>query len=79
MNKEKLSAILSLINTRVARLLMGKKGISNKDAAILLYRSEVYAMLENEESKLWHLSAETIFSLLEEELTSGTVSYPEEV
>jgi hypothetical protein len=78
MNKEKLSALLSLINTRVTRFLMEKRGISNKDAAILLYRSDVYAMLEIEESKLWHLSAETIFSLLEEELTSGTVTYPEE-
>ncbi|GHV10094.1 hypothetical protein FACS189485_23060 [Spirochaetia bacterium] len=41
--------------------------------------SNLYEMLENEESKLWHLSAETLYSLLEQELTNGVIQYPEEL
>lgn len=78
MNNDKLVALLELIVPQVIQLVMDNRSLSNKDAAELLYNSEVYAVLENEESKLWHLSAPTIYSLLVEEMTTGNISYPEE-
>ena len=54
------------------------KKLSNIEAANMFYNSEVYAMLENESSKLWHLSPLTLYELLEEELETGRINYPEE-
>jgi hypothetical protein len=35
-------------------------------------------MLENEASKLWHLSPLTLYELLEEEIETGSINYPDE-
>jgi hypothetical protein len=78
MNDEKLSALLSFIAPRIIQFLMDRRETDNKQAAKILYNSELYAMLEIEESKLWHLSAQTLYTLLEEELSTGKITYPEE-
>ena len=39
---------------------------------------DLYAILENEASKVWHLSPLTLYRLLEEELETGNINYPEE-
>jgi len=78
MSPEKLSALLTILNPAIVQLIMKNKGISNIDAAKLLYASSLYAMLENEASKLWHLSPFTLYELLEEELATGSINYPEE-
>ena len=79
MNDEKLTAMLELIIPQIIQLIMDNRRLSNKEAAGLLYNSELYEMLEKEESKLWHLSAPTLFGLLDEEITTGKITYPEEV
>jgi hypothetical protein len=73
MSQEKLSALLAVMVPAVLQCLMEKCGINSKEAAALLYSSDLYEMLENEESKLWHLSAQTLYSLLEQELNSGFI------
>jgi hypothetical protein len=78
MSPEKLTALLSLLNPAIIQLIMEDKGLSNIDATKLLYGSSLYAMLENEASKLWHLSPLTLYELLEEELATGSINYPEE-
>jgi hypothetical protein len=78
MNNEQLPSLLSIINPRIIQLLMNNRGINTKEAGRLFYNAELYAMLENEESKLWHLSAETLYDLLEQELNTGKIDYPEE-
>ncbi|AEF81742.1 hypothetical protein [Leadbettera azotonutricia] len=79
MSQEKLSALLAIIVPAVLQQLMEKRSIGSKEAADVLYNSSLYEMLENEESKLWHLSAETLYSLLEQELNCGVIQYPEEL
>jgi hypothetical protein len=76
--KEKFSGILWIIVPQLIKLLVDKRQISSKEAVKLLYDSELYAMLEREETKLWHLSAATLYSLLDEELMTGSITYPEE-
>jgi hypothetical protein len=78
MSPEKLSSLLSLLNPDIIQLIMKTRGLSNIDATKLLYDSSLYAMLENEASKLWHLSPLTLHELLEEEITTGCINYPEE-
>ena len=79
MTSEKLSALLAVLNPAVVQLIMDNRKLTNIEATTLFYNSALYAMLENEESKLWHLSPLTLYELLEEELTTGHINYPEEV
>ena len=77
MSPEKLSAILAILTPAVIMMIMEKKGLTNIEATELFYCSNVYAMLENEESKLWHLSPLTLYEIFDEELTTGVTNYPE--
>jgi hypothetical protein len=79
MTPEKLSALLAIINPSVVQLIMDNRKLANIEATTLFYNSALYAMLENEESKLWHLSPLTLYELFEEELATGSINYPEEV
>ena len=78
MNSEKLSAILTVLNPPIIQMIMDNKGLTNIEAAKMFYDSGIYAMMENEASKLWHLSPLTLYELFEEELSTGSVNYPEE-
>ena len=78
MKDEKLSALLTLINPSIIQLIMENKDLSNIEATKLFYNSELYAMMENEASKLWHLSPLTLYELFEEEQETGNINYPEE-
>jgi hypothetical protein len=78
MTKKKFDAVLTILIPSVIKLIMEHRGLDVIEATKLFYTSDVYAMLENEESKLWHLSALTLYSLFDEEIVTGTVNYPEE-
>jgi hypothetical protein len=78
MTAEKLSALLAVLNPAIVQLIMDNRKLTNIEATELLYNSALYAMLETESSKLWHLSPLTLYELLEEELTTGNINYPEE-
>ena len=78
MTPEKFSALLVIINPSVVQLIMDNRKLSNTEAVTLFYNSDLYARLENEASKLWHLSPHVLYELLEEELTTGNINYPEE-
>ncbi|MDR0301961.1 MAG: hypothetical protein LBI04_06590 [Treponema sp.] len=78
MTPEKLSALLTILNPAIVQMIMEKRKLTNIDAIRLLYESSLYAMMEKEESKLWHLSPLTLYELLEEELEKGSINYPEE-
>jgi len=78
MNPKKLSALLAILNPTVVQLIMDNRKLDNIEATTLFYNSDLYAMLENEASKLWHLSPLTLYELLDEELATGSINYPEE-
>jgi len=78
MNPEKLSALLAILNPPIIQMIMEHKRITNVEATKMFYNSDVYAMMENEASKLWHLSPLTLYELFEEELATGIINYPEE-
>jgi len=78
MNEKQLTAFLSVLAPRILSILVENKNISEYEAIRILYNSELYATLEKEETKLWHFSAETLYNLLDEEITTGKITYPEE-
>jgi len=78
MTQEKLSALFTILNPSIVQLIVENKNYTNIDAIKIFYNSELYAMMENEKSKLWHLSPLTLYELFDEELSTGTINYPEE-
>jgi hypothetical protein len=78
MNQEKLHALLAIIVPQILQYIMEQQNTDVKEAATILYNSKLYEMLENEESKLWHLSAATLCALLKQELSTGSIDFPEE-
>ena len=52
--------------------------MSETAATEAFYRSKVYEKLSDESSKLWHYSAETLYSLYDDEAAGREIEYPEE-
>ena len=78
MEQDKFAAMMEMLVPQVVALVAERKGISALDAIGLFYASTLYERLEVEETKLWHLSAQALYDLLNEELTTGKITYPEE-
>ncbi|MDR3355106.1 MAG: hypothetical protein LBO21_08715 [Synergistaceae bacterium] len=73
-----ISAVIAMITSGIIGLLMEKRGLALVEAADILYNSHLYEVLEDEETKVWRLSYPLLFDLLEEELTTGQITFPEE-
>lgn len=78
MDQKKLSGLLVFIVPQIVNLMKQAFGWDDEKATRMLYESELYAVLEREETKLWHLSAHALFELYQEELQTGHITYPEE-
>jgi len=71
-------ATLEMLIPLVIREIMKSRNISEKEAFELLYSSFLYSKLEIEATKLWHLSQLTLANLLNDEIETGTIIFPEE-
>lgn len=78
MEKRKFEAILILLVPQVIHLITENYSFDEVTAAKEFYASRVYSFLELEETKLWHLSALTLFNMFDEEKKTGTFTFPEE-
>ena len=78
MNNEKFSAIMGLIVPEVIRLITENYPYDEVTASRKFYRSQVYASLEQEETKLWHFSPLTLYNMFDEEQKNGSFIFPEE-
>jgi hypothetical protein len=73
-----ISSVVAMITPGILGLLINNRGISLDEAASLLYNSQLYMDLEDEKTKVWRLGYPLLYDLLEEELATGKISYPEE-
>lgn len=78
MEKKKFEAILMLLVPQVIHLIVENYFYNEIIAAEEFYSSKVYSHLEQEDTKLWHLSALTLFHMFDEEKKTGTFTFPEE-
>ena len=76
--KKNISPIIAMITPGILNLLMENRKLNLEDASQLLYSSSLYKTLEDEETKLWRLGYPLLYDLLEEELTTGKITFPEE-
>lgn len=78
MDKKKFEAMLILIVPDVIKLIVEKYQFNEIEALDRFYSSKLYEKLEQEETKLWHLSPLTLFNMFDEEQKTGDFVYPEE-
>lgn len=78
MEPQKFEAMLILIIPQVIELIVERLSMDELTASKEFYNSEVYSLLEEEDTKLWHLSALTLFTMFQEEKETGNISFPEE-
>ena len=69
---------LQMLVPLVVGEIVKSRNINETEAFELLYSSKLYGVLEVEATKLWHLSQLTLASLLDEELETGRLTFPEE-
>ena len=78
MERRKFEAVLMLLVPQVIHLIAEKCSYDEVTASKEFYGSMVYSLLEQEETKLWHLSALTLFNMFDEEKRTGKFTFPEE-
>lgn len=78
MEKEQFSALMGIIVPQIIQLIAEKYSMDEVKASEEFYRSEVYAILEQEDTKLWHFSPLTLFNMFDEEKKTGSFIIPEE-
>ena len=78
MDRDKFSAILSLIVPQVVQLIVEKNGIDETAATQAFYNSKVYRALENVDTAVWHFSALTLYNMYKEEKETGSFVFPKE-
>jgi hypothetical protein len=71
-------ATLEMLVPLVIKEIMKSRNVKEQEAFELLYSSFLYSKLEVESTKLWHLSQLTLANLLNEELETGRITFPEE-
>lgn len=78
MEEKKFNSMLMLIVPDVIKLITENYGIDEISASDSFYSSKVYEKLEQEETKMWHLSPLTLFNMYDSEKKTGDILYPEE-
>ena len=78
MENDRFSSMLFLLVPQIVQHIKDTCQIDEEKATEMLFRSELYSKLEDESTKLWHLSARALFEMFCEEHETGTITYPEE-
>lgn len=77
MGQEQFIAMMPYISTDLISLISKKQNISEEEAIKKLYSSKLYAILENEETKVWQYSTQMLYLLFEQEQKTGTIRFPD--
>ena len=61
----------------IVEQLIKERNMSLEDALEYFYSSQLYALLEREETKIWHYSPQMLLHLLENEKKTGELILPQ--
>lgn len=79
MQNQKFDAIMTLLVPQILPFIIRNYAVDEITASKMFYESGVYAILEQENTKLWHLSPLSIYTMFDEEQKTGKFEFPEEV
>ena len=77
MDKSKFDAVFSIISAALVEKIATELNLSDKEAITELYSSQLYQILEREETKLWQYSTEKLFEMFLEERNNGSIRFPQ--
>lgn len=77
MSQDQFNAIMPYISADLVAEISKKQNISNEEAIMKLYSSKLYAALEKEDTKVWQYSTQMLYSLFEQEETTGEIQFPD--
>lgn len=78
MENHKFEAVLMLLIPQVIQLISENHSCDEVSASREFYDSKVYSVLEQEDTKLWHLSPLTLYRMYDQEKKTGKIDFPEE-
>lgn len=78
MSDKQLSGILVMLVPQVIKEISDNENLTENEATENFYCSKVYSFLENEKTKLWHLSPKALYELYKQEKQTGAIDFPEE-
>lgn len=79
MDMDEFNGFLLCKTPRIVDLIVEHHHIDEISALKDFLESDLYAALENEETKLWHLSDLMLFTLYDEEKRTGVLRFPDVV
>ena len=77
MDRNLFATIMPILVGGLVDKIITETAIGEDEAFEKLYKSELYAALENEETKVWTYSVPMLFDLYLEEITTGKLELPE--
>lgn len=77
MGEEQFAAIMPVISSDLIAMIISKQNISEDEAIKKLYSSMLYAVLEKEDTKVWQYSTSMLYSLYEQEISTGRIQFPD--
>jgi hypothetical protein len=77
MERQEFAAVMPFISADLANMIAEKEGLSEVEAVSRLYASELYAQLEQEETKLWQYSTPMLYVLYKQGKADGTIQFPD--
>lgn len=77
MEQKKFETMLVLIVPKVISLIASNYEMDEVTATRIFYESKVYSLLEQENTKMWHLSPLALFTMFDEEQKTGNITFPE--
>ncbi|MCI8635143.1 MAG: hypothetical protein HFJ05_06040 [Eubacterium sp.] len=77
MDDNQLAALLPFMASAIADKIAVYYQVSEDEAIRRLYDSKLYAMLEQEKTKVWHFSVVKLFELYQEEVENGIIDFPD--
>ncbi|MDR0507002.1 MAG: hypothetical protein LBH32_09345 [Dysgonamonadaceae bacterium] len=75
--QQQFEAIFPLKIESIVELLISQRKMPLQDALDYLYSSQLYAILEREETKMWHYSPQMLLYLLDNEKETGFLTLPQ--
>ena len=78
MGEAKFGAVMGVLVEQIVHLITENYAYDEMIASNEFYNSKVYALLEQEDTKLWHFSPLTLFNMFDEEKKTGSFELPEE-
>jgi len=77
MEASKFAAILPIVVGALLNKIIAETDVSEDEAFDKLYSSELYSLLEIDDTKVWTYSIPMLFELYQEEMSTGKLEFPD--